>query len=312
MPDSFESVWRVVKAEASVVPTLLLRQWAQDGYSRLCDDWGWSFLRKEGTIVINPSRTVSTTFTNGSLAITSAAGFLPTDAGRQIRVTRLPAYTIDTVTDPSDAVLTSVYTEASTTVNATIYDGYFICPPDFRRFMVILDRYYQRIIPFWMTEDDIAVADPARFFSDSGPRYLVAATYSPATATAGRVRYEYWPSPTAAKTYPYLYYRKADQLSDTTTLPGVLSERSDLLRTYVRAQAAGWPGTSDLQNPYFNPQLKMVLLQEWELERGKLENVDDNEYPQQLTLIHWERRVGGIAPTASLLRSTDATINDYF
>lgn len=312
MPETFESVWRVVKTEAPVVPTLLLRQWAQEGFSRLCEDWGWAFLRTEGTITVQAARTVSVTFVQGSTTITSAAGFLSTDAGRQLRVTRLPIYTIDTVVNASTATLTSAYTEAGATSDATIFDGYFICPANFRRFLVILDRYYMRVIPFWMTEDDVAVADPGRYFSDTGPRYLVSADYSPATDTLGRVRYEFWPSPTSFRTYPYLYIRRPDQLADTSLLPGVLSERGELLRLYVRAQAAGWPGTADQQNPYYDLASKMALLKEWEIERGKLENNDDNEYPQQLMLIHWERRVGGIAPVSQLLRATDATLNDYY
>ena len=319
MPETFESVWRVVRAEAPVVPPLLLRQWAQDGYSKLCDgEWGWSFLRAEGTIVTQAARTVTVTVVQGSATVTSVGQFLVTDAGRQIRPIaggasgRLPIYTIISVTDPSTVLLDRAYTEPSATGDVTIQDIYTVMPADFRRFLVIYDRYYLRIIPFWMSEDEIAVVDPGRMFSDQGPRYLVANRYSTATATLGQVRYEYWPAPVAVRSYPYLYIRRPEQLLDSSVLPGVLSERADLLRTYVRAQAAGWPGTSDARNPYFNLDLKAQLVADWNLEKGKLENADDNEYPQQLMLIHWERRVGSIAPTASLLRQTDATINDYY
>lgn len=312
MPETFENVWRRCKLEMEAVPPLLIRVWAQEGYSRLCDSWGWAFLRSEGTLVTLASRSVSVTFTPGSTSVTSAAAFVSTDAGRQIRVQRLPIYTIVSVTNASTIVLDRAYTETDTATTATIQDCYTTLPSDFRRFLVVYDRYYQRIIPFWMSEDQIAIADPARQISDTGPRYLVAQKYSPATATLGQVRYEYWPSPTAAKTYPYLYIRKAEQLTDSDVLPGVVSERADLLRTYVKWQGASWPGTVDQRNPFFDRGNALMFKTDWEAEMQKLELADDSEYPQQLSQVDWAKRLGIMTGTAQLLRQTDATVDDYY
>jgi len=312
MSTTFEDIWRKARLELPAVPPLLLRSWAQDGYAKLCDAWGWAFLRAEGTLVTLASRAVMMGFTQGSATVTSAAGFVASDAGRQIRVEREPIYTIISVTNASAVVLDRAYTEADATTSATIQDCYTVMPSDFRRFLVIYDRYYQRVIPFWFSEDQIAVADPGRQISDQGPRFLVAQKYSPATATLGQVRYEYWPAPTSVRSYPYLYIRKAEQLADGDSLPGVLSERADLLRTYVLSRGTMWAGTTDEKNPAFSLQASREYKAEWETEIQKLELADDNEYPQQLLQVDWAVRLGAMTGTARLLRQTDATVDDYY
>ena len=309
---TFESVWRLSRLEYPAVPPLLMRSWAQEAYSKLCDSWGWAFLRTESTLVTLASRSLTVTFTPGSTAVTSAALFVSTDAGRQIRVGRLPIYTIISVTSASLVVLDRAYTETDTAVSATIQDCYTTMPADFRRFLVIYDRYYQRIIPFWLSEDQLAVADPGRRISDTGPRYLIARKYSPATATLGQVQYEYWPAPTAVKTYPYLYIRKADTLNDSDVLPGVLSERADLFRLYLATRCTAWAGTVDQRNLAYDLNASRGFKSEWDVEMQKLELADDNEYPQQLSQVDWAKRMGEITATASLLRQTDATIEDYY
>lgn len=312
MSRTFEDVWRPARLEAPACPPLLIRSWAQEGFSRLCDSWGWAFLRSEGTLVTLASRDVACVITNGSATVTSAALFVSTDAGRQLRVGRLPIYTIISVTNVSTLILDRAYTEASTTA-ATIQDCYVTMPADFRRFLVILDRYYQRVIPFWFSEDQLAVSDPGRQIGGpDGARYLVAQKYSPATATLGQVRYEYWPAPTTARTYPYLYVRKADTLNDSDPLPGVLAERADLLRLYVMYRAAQWPGTVDQKNPGYDLSRARELKGEWEQELQKLELADDNEYPQQDIQVDWASRTGLLTGTAKYLRQTDATVNDFW
>lgn len=312
MSETFEQVWRRAKLEMPAVPPLLVRGWAQEAYTKLCDSWGWSFLRTESALVVNAARTVTVTFTQGSATITSAGLFLAADAGRQIRVTRIPIYTIASVTNANTAIIDRAYTEDNSTSAATIQDCYTTMPADFRRFLVVYDRYFQRIIPFWFSEDQLAVADPGRLISDQGPRYLVARKYSTATATLGQVQYEYWPAPISFRTYPYLYIRRAEQLTDADVLPGVLSERADLLKTYCLSRGAMWPGTTDAKNPFFSPPTAQMLRMEWDGELQRLQNVDDSEYPQQLMQIDWARRLGAVTGTAAILRQTDATVDDYY
>ena len=309
---TFEDVWRRCRLELPAVPPLLLRAWAQDAYNDLGDRWGWSFLRAESTIVTKDARAFDVTFTQDAAGITSAALFVASDAGRQIKISGSPLYTIITVTDTSNAVLERAFTESTITGAATILDAYVTMPADFRRFLVVLDRYNQRAIPFTLSEDQIAVADPARLFTDSTLRYLVARKYSAATATLGQVQYELWPGASSARTYPFLYIRAAESLVETTPLPGVLFTRPDVLRYYMLSRGALWPGTVDQKNPAYNPTVAQLWETKYETEVQRLTLVDDSEYPQQYQQVHWDRQGGGLAPTAGLLRSTDATVADYY
>lgn len=319
MAASFESVWRAARAEMPLVPALVTRNWAQEALNVATDFWGWAFLRTEGILAIKAARTLTVGVIAGSATVTSAAAFVATDAGRQLRLSTatasqgLPLYTIVSVTDPSTIVLDQAFvgdTAASTT--ASILDAYVTMAADFKRFLIIYDPYYQRTIPFWLSEDEIGLADPGRVSSDSGPRYLVSQKYSPATATLGQVRYEFWPSPTSVRNYPYLYIKSAPQLADASALPGVFGQRPDLLKTYIQWQGALWPGTPDQKNPAYSPAVAQLRMQEWNSKLQTLSLRDDEEYPQQYATVQWARRHGAIAPTASLLRQTDATINDYF
>lgn len=314
MSESFEDVWRRATLELPVVPPLLIRAWTQEAYAKACEGWGWGFLRAEGALVTLAARDVTVGVVLGSATVTSAASFVSTDVGRQLRLgSSIPVYTIIAFTNTSSITLDQPYsrdTAASTT--AQILDAYTTLPADFKRFLIVLDTYNQRAIPFWYTADQLAVTDPTRRSSDTGPRALVARKYSPVAATLGQTQYEYWPYPTAAKSYPYLYIRKAGALTDTDPLPGMFAERSDVLRLYVLAKGAMWAGTSDLKNPSFNLAAAQSYKAEWEVEIQRLTLSDDNEYPQQYMPVHWDRREGQLTGPASYLRQTDATIEDYF
>lgn len=316
MPQTFEQAWRTARASLSAVPPLLLRQWAQEGYAKICDvkQGSWSWLRKEGIISVQAARLVAVTVTQGSTTVTSAGLFQPTDVGRQFRTGRQPIYTINTVVDANTVTLDMPYAENDgPAVTANIQDCFTTLPADFRRFLVIYDRYFLRIIPFWLSEDQIALADPGRVISDLGPRFLIARSYATATnGTFGQVRYEYWPAPTAFRTYPFLYIRRAEAFADSDLLPGVVSERSDLLQLYCMMRGSAWPGTIDQKNPAFSPAMVGYYQKMFDQAVQEAALNDDNEYPGDMLTIHWERRVGAIAPTGTLLRQTDATINDYY
>lgn len=312
MPDTFEDVWRRAALQLPGVDALLVRDWAQDAYLDACTRRGWSWLRKESAISTLASRTATVTFTQGSTAITSAALFVATDAGRQIRVDNLPAYTIVSVTNASAAVIDRAYAADSGAETATILDLYAIMPADFSRFRLVLDPYNQRPIDFTSSVDQLALADPALTSSDSGPRFLVSATFSPATATLGQVRYQLWPAPTSARQYPFLYYRKGERFSETSTLPGVFSNRADVLKLGTLVQAAGWPGTVDQKNPYYALEHQDRLARKFEDQLQKLSLEDDNQYPEDVLQVDWASRYGGLTPSTSWLRQTDATVADYY
>lgn len=314
MAETFEAAWRRARNAFPGVPPLLVRDWVQDAYTQACEyrGGGWGFLRKEASIDTLASRSLTVTFTQGSPTVTSAALFVATDAGRQIRVTGYPIYTIISVTDASTIVLDRNYAETGGAETASILDAYFTTPADFHRFLIIVDRYNQRLLPYWFNQDQIGTADPARFNSDTGPRYLVARDVSPATATLGQTRYEFWPTPTSERHFPYLYYRQAERLADTSVFPGVFSNRADFFKLGSLLAASKFPGTKDLPNPYFNLALSDRLQRDWDLQLQRVSLADDNQFPEDYVTVNFALGYGVITETTNLLRSTDATVYDYY
>jgi hypothetical protein len=313
--DTFESTWRLARLSFPGVPALLVRDWVQDAFTKACRyrGGGWAFLRTEASINTLARRSIAVTLTQASTTVTSAALFVASDAGRQFTASSYPIYTIASVTNASTAILDRPYAEPVTNPSTvTIFDAYFTCPSDFSRFLIIIDPYNQRVIPFWFSQDQIGVSDPARTNGDSGARYLVAQGYSTATATLGQVRYEFWPTPSAERHYPFLYYKEAVKLADADTLPGVFRTGGDLFKLGAKIEAALYPGTRDQKNPYYNLGLADRLQKDWDIQLQRLSLADDNQYPEDQMQVDFATRYGAMSAPTSLLRSTDATLNDYY
>ncbi len=313
MADTFEDSWRRARLHFPGVPALLVRDWVQDAYTRACEyrGGGWSFLRKSGFLTTLASRSLLVTLTQGSATVTSVGLFVATDAGRQLRLGSDPVYTIASFTDVNTITLDQPYAATGGADTATILDAYFTTPTDFKRFLIIGDPYQQRIIPFWFNQDALGVSDPNRLVSDNGPLGLIAHGPSTAVATLGQMQYEYWPYPTSARQYPYLYYRQAERLADASTFPGVFANRSDLFKLGAQLQAAEWPGTADQKNPYYNLALADRLEKKWNYELQLLSLADDNQAPEDLLQADWAARYGGLYTPDSYLRRSDATVLDY-
>lgn len=309
--DTFNDAWTKARLYLPAVPPMLVRDFCQDAYTRACSYRDWGFLRGEGTLSFLAARSISVGVIQGSTAVTSAALFVATDLGRQFRVGTSPVYTVVAYTDTSNITLDRAYA-ASTDAAATaqILDLYVTTPVDFSHFIIIADPYYQRPIPFWISQDQIGLADPARTVTDT-LRYLCSFRPSVLPSTLGQMQYEAWPAPTSARQYPYLYQKQAGKLTETSVLTGVFANRADLLKLGAQMCAAEWPGSNDLKNPYFNPQLAVNLTKQWEYELNKLSLADDDQYPQDLQQVHWDRYVTGPVAPGSWLRQTDATLDDY-
>lgn len=316
MPQDFGHCWRTVRLYCPAAPTFLVRAWVNDAYKKLAAARRWAFLRGQLRLTINAARTVSpVTVTRGSATVSSVGLFVAGDAGRQFRVGDQPIpYTILTVPDANTITLDQSYGDAnSAAASATIYDGFAVMPADFGSFRVIADPYTQRRLAFWIHEDQLNVLDPARTASDSGPRCLVAASPSTASATLGRIVYEYWPRPTADRSYPALYNKQADNLIDTDTLTGVLADGAEVLINGALAQAAQWPGTADQANRYFNLGLAKEKKAEFEVGIQRLSLRDDEQYPDDLATVHWERwPLADLAYNDQSLRASDATLADLY
>jgi hypothetical protein len=315
MPWTIEQCWRQVLLYAPAVPVFLARTWVQEAYAKLSEDRPWMWLRKETHLQTLASRSLSITFTQGSLAITSAAEFVASDAGRQLWVdgSPLPIYTINTVTDASNAILLETYAGSSGAASATIYDGFLYTPQDFGQFLTIVDPSVRRQIPFWLAEEVLDRVDPQRSTSGDPSRLLVSYGLSQRAATLGRVLYQWWPKPTAARTYPALYIARPVALADTFILQGVLRERGDVLVQGALVEAARWPGTAERPNPYFNLNLWRTMQESYTREQLQLALRDDDQAPMDLPQLDWSQMSGWqLAYDTTLLRASDYTLADYY
>lgn len=314
MAEDFGYCWRTVRLYVPAAPAFLAREWVNTAWKQLARSRHWTFLKGELRLTIQAARTLaSVTATNGSTAITSGGLFLPADAGRQIRWASFPVYTIASVTDANNAVLDIPYGEPNTATTATVYDGYAVMPADFESFRIIADPYNQRRLAYWITEDQLNILDPTRQGSDSGPRLLSARPPSTYGATLGQAQYEYWPRPTAARSYPAIYNKQAARLDDTSVFTGVLADGAEVVVNGALAQAALWPGTADKPNPYFNAQVAQAKRAEFLDGVQHLSLRDDDQSPDDLARVHWERwPLADLAYNDQALRATDATVADLY
>jgi len=314
MAQTFGDCWRTVRLYVPAAPVFLIREWVNVSWKALARARHWTFLRGDLRLTIQAARSLaSVTATTGSTTITSAGLFVAGDAGRQIRWASFPIYTILSITDVNTAVLDTAYGEADTTAAATIFDGYAVLPEDFESFRIIADPYTQRRLAYWITEDQLNLLDPTRQATDSGPRLLSATTPSPVAATLGRPRYEYWPRPSAARSYPAIYNKAPARIDDTTTFTGVLAEGAEVIIAGALAHAASWPGTPDQPNPYFNLSLAREKQAEFRSGIQTLSLRDDDQAPDDLATVHWERwPLADLAYNDQSLRATDATVADLY
>lgn len=312
---TFRDLWSLVALHVPDAPISLVQSWVQTSYDDLIGKRHWSWLRATTLLTTQAARTVSITFTQDSTAITSAAAFLPTDVGRQVRVgtTGTPAYTIDTVTDASNAVLTAAYQETSATQDAFIRDIYLAMPADFRSIHTVTDRTIMRPVAWWISKDRLDLFDPGRIASDVRFRVLAAHEHSPVTSLLGRVTYEAWPYPTAAGTYVLSYFKRTDALADDTAFTGPLATWTTVLQKGALAEAAGWPGTAARKNPYFNLTLRDKLETEFDEAVKALDVMDDDQYLMDLQQTDLSKYgLAALSADTTLMRQSDATLADYY
>lgn len=310
---TFGDVWRKVRLHAPSAGFGLAREWTQWAYEQVCDRRPWMWSMETATLEIQDARSIAVGVTQNSATVTSAALFVAGDAGRQFRVGTIPTYTIQTVVDASTATLDQVY--GGTTAAATtgqILDQFATMPANFGAFLLITDVQYQRLVPYWYTQEDLGRIDPIRQSSDASPRALVPRGLSSYTPTLGQLSYEWWPAPTSAKSVPYWYRKAPEQMTDTDILRGVLANRSTLLQTGALAKCAAWPGTTEQKNPYFNLALHKQYLDEFEHGMALLELRDDDQQMQSWNALPYHRWAAwDLSYSTQYLRSSDATVGDY-
>lgn len=312
MSQTFGDCWRKVRLHLPDAPFGLVREWTLQAYKELCERRPWVWTTVEYQLQTLASRTLTVTFTAQSATITSAAGFVASDQGRQIKVSSIPIYTIIEVVDASTATLDQPYTATAGAQTATIFSGYLTMPADFGSFMLVTDPYNQRLIGWWYTQEELGRLDPARTSSDGTPRGLVARKLSPALDSLGQYQFEWWPSPTQAKAFPSYYRARPQDLQDTDVLRGALAERSDILREGALMFASKWPGTAAAKNPYFSLAAYKLQKDAFEQACAKLELRDDDMAQQTWSTLPYHRwATWDLSVDGRYLRMTDATVADY-
>lgn len=280
---TFESVWRRVRTYCPTVDALLVRQWVQDAYEDLADRHPWTFLREELDLTIQASRTLAVTTSAGSATVTSAALFVSGDVGRQFREDGgFPIYTIIAFGSTSSVTLDRPYRGTAGAITGRILDAYLTMPVDFSSFLTVTDPTQHMRVGWWMSQLELNKQDPTRT-TTGFPRQLVARTTSPVVAEAGQLEYEYWPYSHDAKVLSCLYRRRPDILVDTAELPGLLRHNPGVLELGARYEAARFPGSKDVPNPYYNLSLARGLKQDYALAEHGLQLRDDD-----LSLHSWD------------------------
>lgn len=314
MPVNFQDVWRRVRLHVPGAPTFLVRGWVEDAYRRVTDYRGWSWSLIEGQLTWSAARDLAVTTNFGDQTVTSLGLFVSGDAGRQFTVGTWPKYTILQFIDVNTIVLDQPYHGATAgVVTGTIEDAYATLPANFGSFTLITDQVNQRLVPWWVTQEELNLLDPTRTATDSVPRLLAARKLSPYAPTLGQVQYEYWPTPTAAGSLQYYATSRPAALSDAFIFRGVLGERPDVLETGALASAAKWPGTETHKNPYFNQALARQLEEKFQALLQQLDLRDDDQYQQSINNIPWQRfSAYSWAYDCRLLRESDATLSAYF
>jgi hypothetical protein len=310
---TFRGVWSSVMLHAPEVPASLAQKWAQDAYDKLIARRHWAWTRRQAVLTNLAPRSITVTFTQNSTAITSVALFVASDAGRQIRVGNGFIYTINVVTDASNAILLETYGETGGAQTAVVRDVYLSMPADFRSFDTVLDMTNQRPIVWWISKDRLDLFDPGRISADSRLRVLAAHQISQATPTLGRVTYEAWPMPSAAGSYTLSYFVRTDTLVDDALFQGVLATYTKALETGALAEAAKWPGTSTRKNAYFNLALAKLLETEFLAACNDLDVMDDDQYLMNLSQIDLSSYgLAAVSASTNLLRATDASSSAYW
>lgn len=311
---TFGDLWRLIALYVPGAPVSLVQSWCQSSYDDLVGKRHWAWLRVNSLITTRASRALDVTFVLGATAITSAAGFVATDVGRQIRAgANQPIYTIDTVTNASAAVLTQLYGEASGVKTASIRDIYLVMPEDFRAIHTVTDMTIQRPVAWWIAKDRLDLFDPGRVAADTRFRVLAANALSDVSSLVGRYTYEAWPYPTAAGSYMLQYFKRTDTLQDDTPFLGALATWTNVLQKGALAEAAKWPGTATQKNPYFNLALGMQLEQEFQVALKSLDVADDDAYLMDLMQVDLSKfGLAALSADTTLMRESDATLADYY
>lgn len=275
MADTFQQLVGEVRLYAPGTPLPLAQKFVRDAYRRTTSRFSWAGQRAESAFVVPApyiTGTVSVTQNNASVTGASTV-WTSAMVGRQLVVSgRAPFYTIATFVSTTSITLDRVY--AGTTGSDKTYEivqVYMIAPSDLIRLDSVLDPdNWLRLRLNW-TQEQLDSIDPERSNTSAGPtpRAVAAASFS----STGVPRYELWPRPTGAKSYPVRYTKRLADLSANSDTP-IEQIRGDVLRYGALAQLALWPGTAESPNPFHSLDLHKEYETLFQREIDYLERLD--------------------------------------
>ena len=292
---TFEDIVRSVVLRAPAVPFTLAEDFVRESLQKAWDyrSSGWSMARRENKFSTAAQKTGTATVTNNSTTVTGVGlTFATTDALRQFRIgSNQPVYSLASVDATANtAVLDDPYQGTTAAAgDARILDAYVTMPPDFGKFIAVIDPQNFWQLRHWVTDEELNSWDPQRS-STTTPWALISRRESTLAATLGRRQYELWPDATGANEYWMFYYTRPPTLALDTDLPGLFSDRGDILRRGALAECAAWPGTEDRKNPYFNNALATSLRNQFIQELSRLEVIDEDIYPTWWETVSWVDR----------------------
>jgi hypothetical protein len=288
MADSFKSVVGQLLTYCPFVPLPLVEIWVRDRWRQLCESRKWSFLRGKGYLVVPDVYSVGTaSIATGSSTVTGAGtSWTVSMVGRQIKLgATIPVYTIAAVASATSLTIEGVF--LGTSISGATYQilqVYFTPPADFLSWLsVVNSKNWWRFHINYFTSEDIDRWDPQR--TSTGMPYVVAsAIYKDVVGSSALPLYEIWPWPVTNDMYPYLYWKRPPEFTDTYYIPSVVS--GDVLVTGALADLAKWPGIEDRKNPMYSLSMVELYERKWLFQIGQCGRNDNEIYQTDLRYDH--------------------------
>ena len=249
MANTFNKIWRAMSLYNTDIPPRLIQDWTNEAWTKVYDSklWSWAVEEDQFTTILAVP-TCDITVTNGSTTVTATVltPFLdPDHVGLQLKIDG-NVFTIDSVTSPTVVELDRAWPLETGTQSGNVQTVYVAAPTDFYGFVSVID--VQAGTRIWTNIDmkHIDRADPKRNASGN-PTVLADRKWKTSPSSATTVpTYELWPNPSVLRAYRFLYWKVPADFSRVFALPHTISDR--LIKNYVRAQMATWPGTTERPN----------------------------------------------------------------
>jgi hypothetical protein len=293
--DTYRDLYGRLLLRVPMASALLAQDWVRNAFRRVAEKRLWSWLVGYGQMIFQAqlaTGTVTVTFNSNQVTgnATAAATWSAAVIGRQFRLgTNTPIYDItavSTAVNPNDTLTLGAAWGGTTqaAVGYQIYNAYQTMPSDFFSFQTVVDPQmnWQLWANRWQ-QIDLNSWDAQRAAAGN-PYAVVFRDYDPTTITSPpSPRYEAWPHQKSQYVLPFLYIKRATDLSDSgATLPRYI--RGDVLVEGALSDAARWPGPDvSTKSPYFSPQLARDHDLRFEAMVAELERQDDEVFEQDLT-----------------------------